>query len=136
MCDHILSKIYSLYLNKGGNRVILIEAYLSYNHIYEISLDDERNQPYLYATLFSDECQVYIERLYLRLLSEMKGIPYEKCDNIIEALMFIQQISSTALWVYNCNASQKLETFVRDFDRLDVSSEKIRLYESVQRWEV
>lgn len=134
MCDRILSKIYFLFINRGGPKIGWMDQYfVEYNRINTISIDDERNEPELYATIFSEECRSKVELLYLRLLSEMKGIPYEKSNGAIEALMFLQEVSAIASWKYHCNIGEKMELFVRDFDRLDVTSERHRLHEKAQQ---
>lgn len=135
MCDRILSKIYFLSINRGGSKIGWMEQYFGNNRTDTISIDDERNEPDLYATLFSEKCRSKIELLYLRLLSEIKKIPYEKCNDVIKVLMFIQEVAATALWKYHCDIGQALESFVRDFDRLDVTTEQRRLHEKVQQVE-
>lgn len=135
MCDHILSIIYRLSINKGGHQISWMDQYFGNDSINNISLDDERNEPSLYARLFSKECHPKIESLYLKLLSEMKETSYEEANAIIEALMFLQEVAATGLWKYNCNIGEKMESFVRNFDRLDVAGEKHRLYEKVQQEE-
>ena len=135
MCNHILSIIYLLSINRGKAQIGWMNQYFRSNSTNAISLDDERNEPDLYATLFSKECRAKIESLYLKLLSEMKEVPYEKCKGVLEALMFLQEVAATAFWKYHCNIGKKMECFVKDFDRLDVTSEQRRLHEKVQQGE-
>jgi len=133
MCYHILSIIYRLSIHKGAHQISWMNRYFENDSINNISLDDERNESSLYYRLFSKECHSKIESLYLKLLSEMKQVSYEEANEIIEALMFLQEVAATALWKYNCNIGEKMEFFVRNFDRLDVAGEKYRLYEKVQQ---
>ena len=132
MCYHILSIIYRLSIHKGAHQISWMNRYFGNDSINNISLDDERNESSLYYRLFSKECHSKIESLYLKLLSEMKEVSYEESNEIIEALMFLQKVAATALWKYNCNIGEKMEFFVRNFDRLDVAGEKDRLYKKVQ----
>lgn len=62
----------------------------------------------------------------------MSGVPYPQCGDFLDALAFIQEISATALWKYRQGVGDAVEDFVRNFDRLDVSDERIRLYDCAQ----
>ena len=83
----------------------------------------------MYSALFTGECRLDMETLYLRLLREMRNIPYEQCEDLLEALAFLQQVVATAIWKYHHDVGKHMEAFARDFDRLDVESERMRLYE-------
>jgi hypothetical protein len=124
--------IYRLFLDEGRQRVDWIEQYLNIDGDIGLSLDDRRNAPSAYKDIFSSKHQSIIEEIYLNLLSEMNGMSYNKCDDILKALSFIQEISATALWKYHQSLGVRIEKFVRDFDRLDAPSERIRLYENAQ----
>jgi hypothetical protein len=132
MFNEILLRVYRLFLDKSGHKINWIEQYLGFDDGVALSLDDKRNEQSVYASLFSEEGRLELEQLYLTLISEMKGVPYEHCSGILEALMFLQEISAVALWKYHQNVGEKMELFVRDFDRLDVPSERVRLYKIAQ----
>lgn len=63
----------------------------------------------------------------------MVGIPYSQCEKMIDMLAFMQEILAAALWKYNQKVEVDMENFAREFDRLDVEGERVRLYESVQK---
>lgn len=137
MFNQILLLVYRLFLSEGrGKRINWIEQYLGFNGSVGLSADDRRNEPSAYEAIFSEEHRAKLEQLQLKLLNEMNGVPYQQCGDVLEALAFIQEISATALWKYHQSVGAMTEEFVRDFDRLDVSDERVRLYESAQKhWE-
>jgi hypothetical protein len=132
MDNQPLLLIYRLYLDKGGKRSNWIESNLGYDPRKSLSVDDRRNEPETYEAAFSKEYQPIVERLYLQLMDEMKGLRSEQCTDALEALVSLQWIGSLALWKYHQNVGEKFEAFVREFDRLDVPGERLRLYEVAQ----
>jgi hypothetical protein len=132
MCDRILLIIYRLALDNGAHKITWIEQHLGFDDRGIIHADDKKNEPEMYAFLFGEECRSKIEMLYMKLLSEMRGMPYKQCEEVLEALKFLQEVGAKALWKYRQDIGQKLEMFVREFDRLDMPSELARLYESAQ----
>lgn len=134
MFNQILLLVYRLFLSEGGRKKInWIEQYLGFDGSVALSSDDKRNEPGAYEAIFSEEHRAKLEQLHLKLLNEMNGVPYQQCGDVLEALAFIQEISATALWKYHQSVGTMNEEFVRDFDRLDVSDERVRLYESAQK---
>lgn len=134
MFNQLLLLVYRLVLSEGRRkRINWIEQCLGFNGGVGISADDRRNEPSAYEAIFSEEHREKLEQLHLKLLNEMNGVPYQQCGDVLEALAFIQEISATALWTYHHSVGAMNEQFVRDFDRLDVSNERIRLYESAQK---
>ena len=133
MFNQILLLIYRLFLHGGGRKIDWMEQYLGYDGRVALSSDDLMNEPSMYEAIFSEEHRPKVEQLYLGLLNEMDRTPYQQCGNMLEALAFIQGISATALWKYRKNVGSVIEEFVRDFDRLDVSDERVRLYERAQK---
>ena len=132
MFSQILLLVYRLFLDGGRRKINWIEQRLGFDGNIALSLDDKRNEPSAYESIFSQEHRPNVEQLYRELLGEMKGVPYQQCDDILDALVFLQEISAIALWKYHQSLGAAMEAFVRDFDRLDVPDERIRLYESVQ----
>jgi hypothetical protein len=133
MFNQILLLVYRLFLHKGGQKIDWMEQYLGYDGKAVLSSDDLMNEPSAYEAIFSEENRPKLERLYLKLLHEMSGISYGQCGDVLEALIFLQEASATALWRYHQNVGVAIEEFVRDFDRLDVPSERVRLYEKAQK---
>ncbi|MBB3214888.1 hypothetical protein FHW67_004212 [Herbaspirillum sp. Sphag1AN] len=133
MFNQILLLIYRLFLSEGRRRVNWIEKRFGFDASIALSCDDKRNEPGTYETLFSQEHQEKLKQLYLELLNEMNGVTYQQCGDVLDALEFIQEISAAGLWKYRQRVDVIIEEFVRDFDRLDVPEERIRLYESVQK---
>lgn len=109
-----------------------MERYLSYDGKGALSADDIRNEASAYETLFNRTNKPKIERLYFELLNGMSGVPYDQCGDVLAALEFLQEISAAAQWKYHQNVGGVVEGFVRNFDRLDVPGERVRLYETAQ----
>ena len=133
MFNQVFMLIYRLFLDKGGQRVSWIESHFDFDAGISLSSDDKRNESATYEALFLQGHQAKIEQLYLELLSEMDGVSYQQCGDILDALAFIQEISAIALWKYRQRVGVMIEEFVRDFDRLDVPEERFRLYKSAQK---
>ena len=132
MFNQILLLVYRLFLREGKRKIDWMERYLGYDGRAALSSDDMKNESSAYDEIFSEEHRPKLEQLYLGLLNEMNGVPYQQCGDMLEALTFIQEISATALWKYSRNVGVVIEEFVRDFDRLDVPDERVRLYEKAQ----
>ncbi|MDQ0653333.1 hypothetical protein [Pseudomonas cedrina] len=129
MCVWNLQVIYFLFVNKEGVRIPLLEKNIKYvegNLIY--SEDFLRNEPIIYRDLFSGECIEYIYGLVVEFISEMRVLTFEESKEALDGLSFLQGVGATALWKFNCNLKLELESFVREFDRLDVVEERERLY--------
>jgi len=97
-----------------------------------LSDDEKRNEPNTYAALFSDECRSEIEELYKAAMREMRGRSLSSSEDILEGLVFLQEIVATALWKHQCAVGSTLESFAREFDRLDVRAERERLHARAQ----
>lgn len=121
--------IYKLLLDQGGDRAPAIERYLEFDISQPASEDDKINEQIIYSTLFNENLP-RIERIFINLLEDMRGTPFEQCDTTIDGLALLQSIISTALWKYHQNVGETLEHFARDFDRLDVPEERVRLYKA------
>ena len=133
MFNQALLLIYRLFLHRGGRKINWMEQYLDDDAGDAPSPDDIRNESNAYEIIFAEEHRPKLEQIYMELLNKMTGIPYGQCEDMFEALAFLQEISATALWKYHQNVGQLVEEFVRDYDRLDVPSERIRLYEEAKK---
>jgi hypothetical protein len=132
MFEDNLFSVYQVFLFEGGERVGYLEDRFGFFPNQTVLIDERRNIKNSYALLFSGENKRRLEELYFDAMKEMEGADYDRCDHILRALEFIQQISATAMWRYGQSVSQVMEDFVRDFDRLDVPAERHRLYEVAQ----
>lgn len=132
MFEDNLFSVYQIFLFEGGERVGYLEERFGFSPNQPVSIDERRNIKNSYALLFSIENKRRLEELYFGAMKEMKGVDYNRCDHILRALEFIQQISAAAMWRYGQSVSPIMEDFVRDFDRLDVPAERHRLYEVAQ----
>lgn len=133
MNKQILHLIYCMFLNRGGKRICCIEKIFKFEEVTVVPTDGWRNESELYSSLFTGESRLELETLYLELLRDMRNVPYEQCEDLLEALTFLQQMLATAMWKYHHDVGWKMEAFTRDFDRLDVESERMRLYQYAQQ---
>ncbi len=133
MCMKLLLIIYKLSIERTGLRIAFIERYLATSiDLVNVSEDDRRNLSHIYKTLFSADCHSYFEKLYSDAMKEMGLLSYDQSDEILNGLMFIQETIATALWKYHCDVNQSLESFARQFDRLDLPAERKRLHDLAQ----
>lgn len=132
MCKETLFRIYELSLRDGGTRSQVLEQLLQDSNSGVLTVDDERNAPEMYARLFGGECRPTVEALLLALMRGMKERTFEEAHDGIQALSFLQTVAATALWKYRLDVGSRLEEFAREFDRLDVESERVRLHEYTQ----
>ena len=133
MSNKTMLIVYHLFLCGGGSKSILMEKYFGVEGGVEPFSEEVENLLGAYEINFSEEHRPNIEQLYVDLLNEMKGVPYFQCENVLEALALLQEVLATALWKYHQNIGEILEEFVRNFDRMDVPSERFRLYEEAQK---
>lgn len=134
MCSELLFTIYALYIQRRGIRILSIERHLTHTPTpNSLSEDDNRNQPAIYAALFSSECRSYMEMLYADAMAQMTDFPFDQSEDLLNCLEFIQEVTATALWRYDRQVGDNLESFARAFDRLDVPSERRRLHDQAQQ---
>jgi hypothetical protein len=127
-----LRKIYALYLADGWTRVPVIEQRLDIIRPDDLSIDDRRNARDYYYRLVSNY-STELHALFHCLLDDMRSLSFRHASGLVDALMFMQNIFATALWRYELVIGEELETFTRCFDRLDVTSERRRLYDEAQK---
>ena len=133
MFNKLLLLVYKLFLDEGGQRLNWMEQHFCSDVEIALSSDERMNKPETYASLFSQSNQIKLEELYVELLDEINGMPFQQCGEILDMLTFIQEVSATALWKYHQRVGAVIENFVRDFDRLDVLDERVRLYKNAQK---
>jgi hypothetical protein len=130
MCIELLLISYKLFLERTDLRIAFIEQCLKIPiESTHISEDERRNLPNLYEANFSTGCLPYVEKLHSDAMEKMRNLSYDQSSDILNGLMFIQEVVATALWKYHCDVGQFLESFARQFDRLDLPVERQWLYD-------
>ena len=129
--NQLFRRVYALYLADGWARVPVIEQYLDIGTPDVCSIDDWRSVHDLYRDLAEREPKV-LDEVFRHLIGKMRGLPYEHCGGLLDALSFLHHVIGTALWKYSLPVSNELECFAREFDRLDVSRVRRLLYEKAQ----
>lgn len=129
MCEINLRIIYFLFVCQEGRRLSVLEACINYvDGDLVCSEDFLRNEPAMYEELFSLTCKDYVHGLLRELMAEMKVLKFEESGGALDGLEFVQNVGAKALWKFNCDLDSEVESFVREFDRLDVDGERKRLY--------
>jgi hypothetical protein len=126
--DEALVNIYALHFEDTKRRLVRIERHLGISHIPRITTDLRRNAADVYRSLCDGACNALLT-LFNKLLRDAQTVNYSESDEILEAFEFVQLIAATALWKYRIPIPEILERFAREFDRLDVPSERRRLYD-------
>lgn len=135
MCVNHFTAIYRLCRNRGLSRVVLIEADVETGSFLSLTEDDRRNEKFHYERLFSEECRAFTRDLFADMSNAIRLHPYAESADMLDLLAFLQEVVATALWKYGLEADESLIRFAREFDRLDVEEERIRLWESFQQAE-
>lgn len=133
MCADCLSVIYRMYVERGGARVPYIEELPGLDITTALRADDWRDEAATYGKLFGEKCENFCKGLFDELREEIANKQFSEAGGALDALQFLQQILATAIWKYSVDPGDHLSDFARDFDRLDVRSEKLRLYEYLLR---
>jgi hypothetical protein len=111
----------------------LIEAEVGIDARVLVTEDERRNERACYERLFSNECRAFVEVFYSDMTNRMKHGSYGEAAGPLFVLAFLQEIVATALWKYDLDVGEELTQFAREFDRLDVETERVRLYERAVR---
>ena len=130
MCSESLLTLYELFVQRTGLRAQFIER--CFDRPPEpalLSEDAKRNESSTYGAMFCGECRSFLEKLYSDALKELSGLAWDRCEDVLNGLAFIQEVAATALWKYRCDVGPTLESFAREFDRLDLPAERHRLYQ-------
>lgn len=77
---------------------------------------------------FADD---YFLKSYCDACISISHSPFNESSDAVNFLVFIQDIGAQALWKYHINIGEKLERFVRSFDRLDIEAERKRLHQEI-----
>ena len=136
-CAKSLIALYELSVQRAGKNIDFVERHLERSSEPERhSEDDQRNESTIHTTLFSNECRSYLESLYSEAIRGLGAVTFANGEDLLNGLQFIQNVIATALWKYHCDVGPVLESFAREFDRLDVESERRRLYDRARREQV
>lgn len=135
MCREAIYKIYITYVSGGGQAVDYVECYFGINveHDSLPTGDSGVEQRTAYKHLFSNDCISVLCEFYAELAEKIVSVRYENSTDLLNAFSFLQWVLATGLWKFKAKLSSDLERFTRNFDRLDVESERVRLYESLVR---
>jgi hypothetical protein len=128
ICAEIFGLVYQLRVSAGTERAPLLEQLCGLGLGIGISEDNLRNQREYFEQLFSSECQDAVVGAYKDVSRGMAVKPFQEATADLCALAFIQDIVATAMWKYGIDVGSTLESFARDFDRLDLESERRRLH--------
>ncbi|QXZ11958.1 hypothetical protein KVQ82_17930 [Pseudomonas sp. AO-1] len=133
MCEITMRIVYFLFVHQKGRRLSALEFCINYiDGELTFSEDFLRNEPAMYEQLFSLECKGYVLDLLEKMMGKMKVLRFEESGEVLDGLEFVQNVGATALWKFNCNLDSEVESFVREFDRLDIVEERKRLYSLAQ----
>lgn len=89
--------------------------------------DIERSLPEIYALLFDGDRQEHIATEIGGFLEVLKKRVRDPQDSLFNEIEFLQQVVSTALWKYGIQIKPELESFLREFDRIDDEIERLRI---------
>lgn len=129
-----LSAIYRAYRTQRETRIAFIEEWLAGHDVTtEPTIDEQRNEHTVYTALFSDECRAEIEDCFREAMRRMRGKSFSESEDDLNALAFLQHVVAAAMWKHRCDTGDMLETFAREFDRLDVELERMRLHMRAQK---
>ncbi|KAA0978049.1 hypothetical protein [Pseudomonas sp. ANT_H12B] len=129
MCQLAMQVIYFIFVHQNGRRLLAFESCINYIDGDLVFLEDFlRNEPAMYEELFSPGCNGYVLVLLKKLMTEMKELKLEDSGEVLDGIEFIQNVGATALWKFKCDLTAELDSFVREYDRLDVAEERKRLY--------
>jgi hypothetical protein len=124
-CARHLMVAYRAYLAHGFSKSAMVDSLVGDIEIFDENISEND----ALKAIFSHSCCGYMLDLFVICLHDLA-----KSDNIdktyyLEALECLQTIFSTALWVSKAELPPLIESFTRDFDRLDMLSEQERLIE-------
>jgi hypothetical protein len=120
-------KVYDLSVSRSGMRVPVIERYLGILNPSDVTTDDQRNEPAFYLELAQDDGQILEDCLSV-LLGSLRERPYEETTDTMGGIIFLQAVVSDVLWRYGMRVAARLESFAREYDRLDVPDVRLNLY--------
>ena len=73
-----------------------------------------------------------VRDLFIEACGRISICDFGESADVINGLMFIQELGAKALWKYHIELDENIENFVRSFDRLDLESERKRLHQEIR----
>ena len=129
MCTETLTIIYRSRAARGCARAQQLEELLGLEEDAPASEDDLRNESRNFHRLFSGECKGFVDGLYRDAMSRLSEKQYGEAEDELRVLAYLQDLVAAALWKHGLEPGETLEGFARQFDRLDVESERRRLHD-------
>lgn len=132
-CKDALTRIYKFWLSKN-NPIGHLEAYLLYERsefqdgLLPLSAIEDQ-----YRWLLTETCDNYLRGAIGTTINSIISTSFEEADEkYIPAIIFFHDVLAAAMWKFHMDISADFEQFVREYDRLDVKTERIRLYEALK----
>ncbi|MDX4956362.1 hypothetical protein [Delftia acidovorans] len=73
-----------------------------------------------------------VRDLFIEACGRISICDFGESADVINGLMFLQELGAKALWKYHIELDENIENFVRSFDRLDLESERKRLHQEIR----
>jgi len=124
-----LAKIYRIYArNGGGTSAFLDDLFKHFLSTTLLSKDDERNTDSLYRNVFKEDSGCSFLLVFRRVVKALAESPRDSAEDLLVAMIFFQYVIATGLWRHRLTIQVQLSEFAREFDRLDVATERDRLF--------
>jgi len=132
-CQSLVLTLYAKFYARTQRKIAIVSHWLALEgEPRSPSVDDHRNEPRTYASLFSEECRHTVDELLRLAMMQMRGATYAQSEDALECLSFLQEVISTAMWIHRCTVGQQLGSFARDYERLDLQEERKRIHAQAQ----
>lgn len=124
LCQTRWGVVCALFIERFNSSGIALSPRLGIDSLPIVDDDDRRNESVYYRELFSDECIGFVAELFDTTQSKVANGELES----LRTLEFMQGVFARAIWSYGHALPSRLDGFTREFDRLDVESERARLF--------
>jgi hypothetical protein len=129
MCEENLRVMYRIYLHAGNQPSQCLSDRFGFNQAQPVSEDDLRNVEQVFRGAFGAKCRPHFQQLLCQVLEDLGRQPFRDDSDAYSSLAFLQYAVVTAQWKYQCDVGGELSEFACDYDRMDVASERRRLFE-------
>lgn len=130
-CIEALRQAYERVVARRGERSEFIEGFISCAR-GGIGVDPGSGGRASFAELFSLECRSLLEQIYNEALERMRRQSFGASAQTLVGLDHLQELIAVALWRHGLEVGELLDTFAREYDRLDVEEVRLRLYRLAQ----